>query len=574
MVFPFRVILQAVLVCIGVLCFEGVGWGQMSPPSLPGSTEPGRLQKRFPPPSLPFPEDPPIHIEPDRPLIPEEAETVEFHLQHLSVEGNTVFSNEELRSFWEDSLGQKISLADLYGIAAAMTNHYRGKGYILSRVIVPAQRISEGQVVLRVLEGFIHRVIIEGEIGGSERVLEGFARKLSSVRPLTSEVLERYLLLIQDLPGVTLQSVLRPSADQPGASDLTIVLNHQPSNIIGEINNRSNDFIGPVQALVGVQLNSLFGAYEQTSVRIATTPLSLEELLFFDVSMRIGLGSEGTQLGVTGSFSWSEPESRGTLAGLGVESESQGFQVILSHPFLRGRRSSVWGSTSFLFQDNDTDLFFGSSILTRDRIRVFRVDGVFDYLDRFRGTNRVGLGIQQGLNIFNATKSGSANLSRANGKSNFTALSGTMTRLQQLGADWSGLLGMIWQYAFDPLLASREFGVGGAQYVRGYDPSERLGDSGVAAKVEIQYGWTRNQSFFQAYQVYAYYDVGAVWNRSDPPGTNSNETLDSVGIGLRANATSNISGYIELAQPLAGAVTARGGDPNAPRVFFTATATF
>jgi hemolysin activation/secretion protein len=541
---------------------------------IPGSTEPGRLPQRFPPPSLPLPEDPPIQIEPDRPLIPEEAETVEFHLQHLSIEGNTVFSTEELRVFWEDVLGQKISLADLYGIAAAMTNHYRGSGYILSRVIVPAQRISEGQVVLRVLEGYIHRVIIEGEIGGSEKVLEGFARKLSSVRPLTSEDLERYLLLMQDLPGVTLESVLRPSADQPGASDLTIVLHHKSLDVWGEINNRSNDFIGPVQALAGVQFNSLLGAYEQTGLRVASTPVSFEELVFFDVNMNKMIGSEGTRVSLTGTFIWSEPESREILEGLGVESDSQGFELMMTHPLLRSRNSSLWVSTSFFFQNSSTDLFHGKSKLTRDRIRVFRVDGTYDLIDRFRGINRAVLGLHQGVNIFNATESGSNHLSRINGQSDFTALTGTFSRLQPIGLGWSGLVSVIGQYAFDSLLVPSQFGIGGAQYVRGYDPSERLGDSGIAAKAELQLTQNPGLSFLQTYQAYTYYDFGAVWNRNGFPGFDSDVHLDSVGVGVRVNAMNYLSGYLEVAKPLAGAVAARGGDANAPRVFFSVTASY
>ncbi len=73
----------------------------------------------------------------------------------------------------------------------------------------------------------------------------------------------------------------------------------------------------------------------------------------------------------------------------------------------------------------------------------------------------------------------------------------------------------------------------------------------------------------QGYQVYVYYDFGAVWNRADPPGTDSNDTLDAAGIGLRGTINQYISGYLEIAQPLAGAVNSRGGDPNSPRAFFS-----
>ncbi len=296
-------------------------------------------------------------------------------------------------------------------------------------------------------------------------------------------------------------------------------------------------------------------------------PKSTKELKFVDVNIAQVIGGEGTKISLVGTFSWSEPG--GSLKSLGIESESEGFDLTIVHPILRSRATSLWVSGSFLFQNNSTDLFNGSFILTRDRIRALRFGAILNKLDSLGGANQATFQVTQGLNIFNETQTGSANLSRANGQSDFTKLRGEFIHIQPLPFGLSALVGLAGQYAFDPLLASREFGIGGPVYVRAYDPSEKLGDSGIALKTELQFGNTLNLPMLQGYQVYVYYDFGAVWNRADPPGTDSNDTLDAAGIGLRGTINQYISGYVEIAQPLAGAVNSRGGDPNSPRAFFS-----
>ena len=268
-----------------LLCSSLNGYAQTPPSSIPGSTEPGRMEKRFELPSTPRREAPPVQKEPEQEIEPQPGPEILLTLASIKLEGVTVYTKTELQPLWQDFIGQEVSLVDLRTITTAITSKYRADGYILSRAIVPAQRISQGVVVLRILEGFIHRVLIEGQIGGSASILEGYAQKLSKDRPLRATTLERYLLLIKDLPGVTAQSVLRRSPTQQGASDLVIVLRHKPFNVIGEFNNRGNSFVGPLQLIVGGQANSPLGLYEQVGFRFATTPQSTEELKFVDVNI-------------------------------------------------------------------------------------------------------------------------------------------------------------------------------------------------------------------------------------------------------------------------------------------------
>jgi hemolysin activation/secretion protein len=174
--------------------------------------------------------------------------------------------------------------------------------------------------------------------------------------------------------------------------------------------------------------------------------------------------------------------------------------------------------------------------------------------------------------MFDATEPGSSNLSRTLGKSNFTKLTGDVMRLQNLAPGWA-LLGVAsWQYSFDKLLESEEFGVGGAQYGRAYDSSEITGDQGLAFKVELQKELRPEWEHLSDLQLYGFVDYGAVWNKVKTSTGAKNQSRTSMGLGMRFNLTDSISGHAELDKPISDNVAAEGNKD--PRLFFSLSKKF
>ena len=127
-----------------------------------------------------------------------------------------------------------------------MTRLYRNDGYILSQVVVPAQSIRDGVVRLDAVEGHVANTRVEGLVRAPRDLVEAHLERIRDARPLNAEVLERALLLINDLAGVTARATLSPSA-QPGASDLTISFAETPRTVTLGLNNRGSKFLGPVR---------------------------------------------------------------------------------------------------------------------------------------------------------------------------------------------------------------------------------------------------------------------------------------------------------------------------------------
>jgi hemolysin activation/secretion protein len=106
------------------------------------------------------------------------------------------------------------------------------------------------------------------------------------------------------------------------------------------------------------------------------------------------------------------------------------------------------------------------------------------------------------------------------------------------------------QYAFNTVYAAEGFSLGGAKVGRGYDPSELIGDDGLAAASELRYDDTiAGIPLLSSYQAYAFYDVGQVWNH-DPALLGPSHALSSAGVGIRLISNDGYTAGFEVAQPL------------------------
>ncbi|MBM3566465.1 MAG: ShlB/FhaC/HecB family hemolysin secretion/activation protein, partial [Alphaproteobacteria bacterium] len=262
---------------------------------LPGPAEPGQIPRRFEPaPTVRPPERPIERVVPDAAAPPANAADVRFVLRGVVIEGATVYRPDEFQPLYESQLGREISLLDVYALAERISAKYRNDGYILSQAVVPPQTIREGIVRIHVVEGYIENIYIEGDIRGRHDLLRDITARIVLSRPLNVRDLEKYVLLIDDLPGVKANAILRPSPS-PGASDLYLVLSHKPVGAYALADNRGSRYVGPIQGHMGVDLNSAFGLYERTSLRGIVTGQT-REFRFIDIEHEEVVHAEGTRL--------------------------------------------------------------------------------------------------------------------------------------------------------------------------------------------------------------------------------------------------------------------------------------
>lgn len=518
--------------------------------TLPGAAEPGRndeLVVRTP--LVPL-------AEPDAAAATQDTEILAadtgatFVLNQIVISGSTVFSDSEFHAIYDAYIGTKIDAGVVFQIAAKATALYRREGYILSQVIVPPQEVDGGVVQLRAVEGFVDNVVVEGELGSKRGLVAEYVSKITASRPLRADVLERYLLLAGDLAGLSIEGIFSPSDDTTGASTLTVKSEYDWFEGSFAAVNNGSDAVGPWLANTELTFNSVLGMHERITLK-GGVAAELRELQVGEVQISTPVGSEGTNFFARLSASNSEPGNG--LEVHGVKSTGTRWSVGGKHAVIRSRRKNLFIGLQFDWDDLKSDsVAFGT--LSDDHLRVVRANAEYDFVDTALGAPAVTAmraTLSQGLSAFGATTSTDPFKSRTNADGNFTSLSAEVQRQQRLGNSRFGLLlAARAQYTNAPLLASEEFGFGGADYGRGYDPSTITGDRGLAGKAELQYNGDPGSlgNVLESYQLYAFLDAGIVENINfDGLGNDQSQSLWSTGGGVRLGLVNDVDMDFALA---------------------------
>lgn len=536
------------------------------PFQIPNAFDPGQMQKNVQKEAI-NPRTkalPPVvnKVEPHAPIPG--GKSVQFTLNKVILTGNKIFTDKQLQPIFTSSLHKTISVADLQSLVQQITVYYRDKGYILSRALLPPQEIKNGVVKIDVIEGFINTVTVTGKPGGARKLIEEYGQQIMQSRPLNLADMQRQILLANDLRGITVKAIIIPSKTTPDSAELILVADYKVLSVGIEQNNYGTRFIGPIQNSVFLAANSIFTGGDVTGGNVTVTSKE-SEMQYYNLYHTQPLNSKGLSFTIGSSYTATQPQF--LLEPVEIVGLSASFYGNLTYSLIRSRERNLSLHALANYQ-NVTSTILGFP-LYQDRIRSLTFGGAFDTTDRWNGSDNVGLDIVQGLPIFGAQMH--AEQSRPEGRSQYTRLTASLSRLQQplykrlsLFTSFSG------QYSFQPLLATEQFSSGGPIYGRGYGPSEIVGDQGLSGKVELRVDTQPEKFLLQAIEYYVFYDAGVIWNR-DTLNTPARQDLTSTGVGLRLAFTPQVYGELYIAKPLsrkATTLTPPDQNPQQARGFF------
>ena len=543
--------------------------------SLPGSVQPGRITQEL---STQIPQ-PSAGLQPIAPpesssagALGPDAERITFKLTQVVLEGNTVYSSHELSKLYADKLNTKISIAELQKVVESITNYYRNNGYILSRAILPPQRVDKGRVRIQIIEGYIEKVTVVGNVKGSKKLLLAFGQQIANSRPLQIKVMEHYLRLANDIPGVQVKAVLEPSKKSLGASDMSLTVEEETFGGYVSYDNYGTRYLGPQQDTVSGNMNSMVISGDTTQLTYVQTTRP-QQLQYMDFSYNLPIDDKGTRFIVDANSSNTQPGLN--LASLKMVGDADTYYAKVRYPIIRARDQNLTLEGSFNYVDSYVTTF--SLPLYTDHLRTVVFGANYDFSDRFYGSNFISLLVEQGLNILGASHSDtSLTTSRYGGHGDFLKFTPMLTRSQALMGRYS-LFGLVTgQLSFNPLLSSEQFGFGGNQLGRAYDPAEIIGDRGFAGSVEFRSNIYPEWRILAAAQLYLFYDAGVIWNMKNVQGIKQKQSATSTGFGARLTFGPHITGNFIYAQPLTKSIASLTlvGQGRMPRMLFNITASF
>lgn len=533
---------------------------QTPPTKLPGTVEPGRREAPAPEPAAPLDLqwiiDLPPGVEPPESLAGEI-----LRLEDLKFLGVTAYERGDLLPLFEAYLGRDITLREFYGISQAVQARYHQDGYLLSFTYVPPQAVSDGIFTIGVVEGYVDRIAVLDVDGRLKDTLARMLAPISEARPLRADILERYMLLANDLSGIRLTGVLQPSEAARGAAELAVKVDHTPIDANAEINNRGSEFTGPWQTVAGFRLNSLMGLGETLLVD-ATVTADTSELAALDLEYLHSVGVDGLRFSAGVSYAKSEPGF--TLASFEVESSSLNITVGLSYPLVRSRDQTLTLRGELGYLNTAVDLL--GSDFSQDRLRTALAELSYRQAGFLNGTLNIIGQVIQSIPILDATDPDRDTMSRADASPTYTKAVVEVVHSQALAKRVDLTVSAIAQYAFAPLPAAEEFALGGADFGRAYNPGEITGEQGFAVSAELGYVLFLKTGHIERVRPYLFYDFGKTWDEKTSSSDGLAQSLSSAGLGVYVEFSNDAYASVEYAYPLTRQPSNQR-DPKHGRVF-------
>ncbi|MBU4264329.1 MAG: BamA/TamA family outer membrane protein [Proteobacteria bacterium] len=458
----------------------------------------------------------------------------EFELSGVTFEGNTVFSDQELKSIAGPFLKHRVTFADLDELRYQLTRHYTDSGYVNSGVVLkPGQEIEDGMVTFQVLEGRLDEV----RVSGARRLRPDYVRDRiwpDPARPFNTHSLqERFQLLLRDPLIERMNGELRPGTG-PGEAVLNLdVIRARPWELSLNVDNHRPPSTGAERAYLAGVVRNLTGYGDALDFAIGVSDGAEEGSAAYSIPVtardsRLLLRFDETDASVI-----EEP-----LENLDIESETRSLELGLVHPVYRSLRRTISLGAFLARRENETSLLDEPFSFSRGaddgetRVTVVRLSQ--EFIDR---TYDQALALRSifsfGINALDSTIHGDDRPD-----SQFVAWLGQTQYARRLSERGIRLIlrGDL-QLANDELLDLERFPVGGARTVRGYRENELVRDNGYAVSAELRYPlWTEAEDGAprSLLEAAVFMDYGAAWNKGE-----NQDHLHSVGFGLLWNLWSH-----------------------------------
>jgi hemolysin activation/secretion protein len=522
---------------------------------------------------------PPARVEPEIPApaapavvpAPPGAETVRLVPRAILVEGASAILPDRLSAETDRLVGREVTVAEIFALAQRLERLYLDAGYFLSRVIVPPQRIEDGVVRLRVIEGGIADIEYEGEIGPAIAQVRAFLAPLLAERPLAVATLERALLLVNDIPGVAASATLRPGTVE-GAPLMVVSLSRRAQDGVLIYDNRASRQQGPTQLFALAGLNSFTPFGERAELLAVTTalrgqPEQRQEQNFVQANLSGFIGASGLSLRLFAGYGRTLPGL--PLAALDYEGHVVVAGLAARYPLIRSRAANLWlnGQVDLYNAQSQDDAQRQVQQRTEGRYRAARLGLEANLRDAWLGITTLRATVHKGIDGFGASSDAITALTpRPGANPDYVKWTGELSRLQALftAGRWSfDLLGVIaGQYSSDVLPQQEKFFLGGDRLGRGFYAGEVTGDRAVIGSIELrattELRLTEADTTGLPAQFYGFVDLGRAWDQEGqglppPPAI----PMRSLGLGVRLDIRSwltlEIEGVRRLTREFAGA---------------------
>lgn len=420
-------------------------------------------------------------------------------VRRFRVEGrDLVFPAQRLLALLEPVKGQFLSLDELREAAQRITALYREQGYFLARAVLPPQDVTDGVITVLVLEGRLDeadgvRLNIAPSVSGASpsRLNSELAKRIvtSPLRvgqPLRLSDVERGVLLLGDLPGVSAGANLEPGS-APDTTRMVVDVAEQPlwhGSLSAD--NHGSRYTSSNLASLQLDADNPSGRGDEASLQLTASPNGDYRYARLGYSALASAG--GLRLG--GSLSGLNYRVGQELAALDARGSAQVLGLSSRYPLLRSRNANVWANLS-----GDVKQLRNQTLGTATsdkRVHLFSAGLSGDRTDDMFGPGTTLADLRLSVGRLNLAANADnlqqdQGLQGAKTQGSFTKINVGTTRVARAHPSLTLITQVQGQWADKNLDSSEKFLLGGVGGVRAYPSGEAAGDTGMRASVDARW---------------------------------------------------------------------------------------
>ena len=502
-----------------------------------------------PSPLVPSPE--PTLTLPIAPTVPESLPAdnqATFTVSGFRIEGNTVFSEAELTDLLTGYVNHPLTFAQLLETRSLITQKYVDAGYVTSGAYIPPQTLTDGVVIIRVVEGQLQTVNVQvtGKLNPDyvrDRLMTAGQGVLK-----VPQLLEA-LQLLQLSPLVEQISAELTASPDVGQSILNVsVVTARSFYPKALLDNGRNPLVGSFRRGGELEERNLTGNGDSLVVLYRNTDGSNE----IDTRYRLPLTPSNTTLSL-GYRNLTGKVIEPPFNELDLRSYYEKYEVTIRQPLWQTPYQELAISLGF-DQQNSLTTLLGENFPTRgaDLDGQMRLASLRFVQEGFtRNDTQVWAGRSElalGINAFGTTTPYDAAYNPQAPNPNYLLWRGQGQWVQFLAPD-TLLVGQLQgQWANSPLPSLEQFTLGGLGSVVGYRQNTLLTDNGLFVALEVHLPLYRIPEEKAVLQLVPFVNFGTGWNTNTPnPEVN---TLASIGLGLLWQYSDRLSARIDWGKRL------------------------
>lgn len=470
---------------------------------------------------------------------PQEKKLVRFSVEKILIENNTVLPESELTAFKERYEGRVMTVPDVKELAKLLEKKYRSRGCETTRVILPEQDVSKGRLVLRVVEGRIGTITVEGAKRFSyEHNYKPYLPREGEV--LNLRELRAGLRVLNAHPDRKARAVLNRGKVE-GTTDILLKVDEtNPLHFSLGLNNTGTENTPRLRSVVTLQYDNFMDRSQIGIFQFTTAPDDVDLVKQYAASYSIPLAPLGGPMRHSviayGAYSDTKTETILDFIELRGKGTVAGMQYSLPLPEVLGLTQQL--SIGLEWQKIKDTTALGDAEL-EDEVRKLPLVARWNGVARDRsGATNFWLGCRyQKDGLLRSFDDNDYEAVRRDADTTFWSAAMGLQRQQVLPRGWSLTSTATAFLSSDRLLPSEQSGLGGYNTVRGYRNRVVVADETYNLRTELRSPLLPRllpEAAEEQLQLLAFLDGGWARNHDAGQGELDDENMSGAGVGLRA----------------------------------------